>query len=571
MSNFTLEHLKLIISGIISKFPRPDWKQDDSTHPNYIHNRTHYDISSVPIVSESQYKFPIPAWDYKITNIQEDLIVGQKYRIKMTDTGRGYKIPFLDKEYECVRTKYGNSIIVQISDFNTSENTHAPRTSAKEWLFYSSNGGFYINDSGYPPGGDQEFRYTISLYTLENVKQLDEKYIPDSIPKVSKAKKGQYLAVKEVDKKGKPTDWEATDITQVQADYAQTDSSKPDYILNKPTNLVKNTDYATTSKVGLVRTNTSYGTQMSGQYIQTSPASSSEVTSKSNNYKPITPKTVDYAVKAGLGNSSLTWNESEKTKARNVIDAASKSDLSNVQSSLNNIQNNLNNIESGKQSDWEQGDFDSPDFVKNRTHYDCNIKKVIKYNINYGGNLSDWTNKTNFSVIDESLHQKLLNTTINSTGVTLDGFNIDTPTNSWQYDIVTIKVTSYISLFVHLYYPLVYALNIDSPSGIQSTMELVWNYEEWELKQLDEKYIPDTIQRVSDTVKALENVLYVEVDDTIIFSDSGKFVINDDGDGNITITSSKIEVGDINQDVTITSSVLNIIDDELQNITIIEQ
>lgn len=555
MGNFTLEHLKLIISGIISKFPRPDWKQDDPMHPNYINNRTHYDfiryetlefnVSAGGLINKKNYdlvdeKVYKALCSYDTEEISNILVDGLPITfVRVTSYEISYKID--NYRYLSVAPDYKNKVYVL--------DTRCPDTSPS-------------NPSVV------KLKYT---YAVEDAKKLDEKYIPDNIPKIDKAKKGQFLTVKEVDKKGKPTDWEAADMTQVQADYAQTDSSKPDYILNKPTNLVKNTDYATSSKAGLVRTNTSYGTQMSGQYIMTYPATSSEVTSKSNNYKPITPKTVDYAVKAGLGNSSLTWSETEKTKARNVIDAASKSDLSNVQSSLNNIQNNLNNIESGKQSDWEQGDFDSPDFVKNRTHYDCNIKKVIKYNINYGGNLFDWTNKTNFSVIDESLHQQLLNTTINSTGITLDGVNIDTPTHSWQYDIVTIKVTSYISLFVHLYYPLVYALNIDSPAGIQSTIELVWNYEKWELKQLDEKYIPDTIQRVSDTVKALENVAYIEIEDTIIFPDSGNFIMNDDGNGNITITSNKIEVGNIDHDVTITSSILSVIDNENGDITIVEQ
>ena len=39
----------------------------------------------------------------------------------------------------------------------------------------------------------------------------------------------------------------------------------------------------------------------------------------------------------------------------------------------------------------------------------------------------------------------------------------------------------------------------------------------------------------------------------------------------VEMPSSKIKVGDIDQDVTITSLILNIIDDERQNITIIEQ
>lgn len=89
---------------------------------------------------------------------------------------------------------------------------------------------------------------------------------------------------------------------------------------------VKTTQYATSNQAGLVKTNPSYGTSMSSQYIQIWPASQSDINSKSNAYRPITPKTLDYAVKAGLGNSTLTWTEAEKTKARGVIGAAGKNE-----------------------------------------------------------------------------------------------------------------------------------------------------------------------------------------------------------------------------------------------------
>lgn len=247
-------------SDLNNSMIQSDWNQNDDTKNDFIKNRTHYELSPAIVVTKDKCVFGIPAWDFKIADVSEELIIGKMYRITMTDTGRGYTIPFLDKEYECVETAKGKSIVVKVSDFNISENTGAPYTTANEWVFYSFNGGLYIEDSGYSQGSDQQYNYTILVQALEG-----------------------------------------------------------------------------------------------------------------------------------------------------------------------------------------------------------------------------------------------------------------------------------------------------------------------RVKQLDEKYIPDTIQRVSDTAKALENVLYVEIDDTIVFSDGGNFVINDDGDGNITITSSKIEVGDINHDVTITSSVLNIIDDERQNITIIEQ
>lgn len=141
------------------------------------------------------------------------------------------------------------------------------------------------------------------------------------------AKVGQHLIVEEVDRKGNPIKWRFVDVEefeQIQADYGQTDSTKPDYIKNKPTipsiaNLVKNTDYATSSKAGLVRTTTSYGTKMSGQYLQTNKALNSEIDSRSHQYNPIVPYNLDYAVKKSLSACKTSWTDDEKQKARDLL------------------------------------------------------------------------------------------------------------------------------------------------------------------------------------------------------------------------------------------------------------
>ena len=63
--------------------------------------------------------------------------------------------------------------------------------------------------------------------------------------------------------------------------------------------LVKNTDYATNTNAGVIKTSTSYGTGMvSGGYLRTVSATNTEIDGKTNSYKPIVPSNLDYAVRS---------------------------------------------------------------------------------------------------------------------------------------------------------------------------------------------------------------------------------------------------------------------------------
>lgn len=62
---------------------------------------------------------------------------------------------------------------------------------------------------------------------------------------------------------------------------------------------VKNTDYATEEKAGVIKVGTYYGIYMNeNNVIAIKPATESEILNKSNNFRPITPKNLDYAVKS---------------------------------------------------------------------------------------------------------------------------------------------------------------------------------------------------------------------------------------------------------------------------------
>lgn len=86
------------------------------------------------------------------------------------------------------------------------------------------------------------------------------------------------------------------------------------------TDYIKNTDYATSSKGGAVKIDSSYGISVNGDgTISTNPASESDIDAKENAYKPITPKTMDYAVKKGLTDNQTEWTEEEKQSAKDLL------------------------------------------------------------------------------------------------------------------------------------------------------------------------------------------------------------------------------------------------------------
>ena len=84
--------------------------------------------------------------------------------------------------------------------------------------------------------------------------------------------------------------------------------------------VVKFDDYANSITAGVSKVNTTTGIAINVQgtlYIVR--ASDAEINAKSNTFKPIVPSSVDYAVKSGLSASKLTWSETEKQNARNLL------------------------------------------------------------------------------------------------------------------------------------------------------------------------------------------------------------------------------------------------------------
>ena len=81
------------------------------------------------------------------------------------------------------------------------------------------------------------------------------------------------------------------------------------------TGYVKDTDIATSQKAGLVRVHGAYGTQLFGDLLVTVSAEKNQIDAKSHGYHVITPKNLDYAVKAGITANTETLTDEEKAAA----------------------------------------------------------------------------------------------------------------------------------------------------------------------------------------------------------------------------------------------------------------
>lgn len=93
---------------------------------------------------------------------------------------------------------------------------------------------------------------------------------------------------------------------------------------------VKNTDYGSSNKVGLVRSNAAYGTYINPDngILSIVCADEARIKAKTDGYMPIVAKRVDYAVKEGLVNNAITLTDEERQAAQGWL-GIGKADYSN--------------------------------------------------------------------------------------------------------------------------------------------------------------------------------------------------------------------------------------------------
>ena len=124
-----------------------------------------------------------------------------------------------------------------------------------------------------------------------------------------------------------PKDGEAPDIYN---EYVWIDETQVYEFLGTTavdlTDYVKNTDYASSSKAGVVKTGVSTGVSITSGLLYVVKATDDEITAKTNLYKPIVPNNLDYAVKSGITTNTIELTDDEKASARTWLGAISDTD-----------------------------------------------------------------------------------------------------------------------------------------------------------------------------------------------------------------------------------------------------
>lgn len=93
------------------------------------------------------------------------------------------------------------------------------------------------------------------------------------------------------------------------------------------TGYVKDTDYATSSKGGVIRTNSTYGAWSGSNGLLTIVKAPDEtILEKTHLYQPIVPASLDYAVKVGVTTNTIELTDNEKTAARTWLGAVGGTD-----------------------------------------------------------------------------------------------------------------------------------------------------------------------------------------------------------------------------------------------------
>lgn len=110
-------------------------------------------------------------------------------------------------------------------------------------------------------------------------------------------------------------------------------------LLTNNAGYVTETDYATTTTGGVVKVSASGGTAMNASgVITTQRAMDAEIAAKTNAYKVIVPRNLDYAVKEGVTNNANTLSAVEQTNACTWIGAQESNLVTSLSSSSTDAQ-----------------------------------------------------------------------------------------------------------------------------------------------------------------------------------------------------------------------------------------
>lgn len=157
---------KFIPDAVVS-----DWEQNDSTQLNYIKNRTHYDNSTITEIVPSRI-------EWTGFNMISDYLYGRSGNGTVSITaGSTYKVDWDGTEYELVCQVFNNWVYV--GNVNYLSDTTGGDIPFVIGLDTESGDILIATESS-------ELSHHIGFYEVfPDIKQLDEKFIPDTIARVS--------------------------------------------------------------------------------------------------------------------------------------------------------------------------------------------------------------------------------------------------------------------------------------------------------------------------------------------------------------------------------------------------
>lgn len=200
-----------------------DWNASEG-EAGYVKNRTHYENEGDVVYRARTVQLNKWVWSdmYEDGDLVAPIINDPNY--PAWQAAKVLKITIDGKEFVCTKRKdirnqeyYGNVVLKAFADKNGSV-TKATLIE-QGWVDSGENfclayGKFYMLLGDYSSGDTIE----VSAIAL-NVKPLDEKFLPTTVPTVQTTTVGQTVVVDEIDENGKPTKWKAADLSGGASDF----------------------------------------------------------------------------------------------------------------------------------------------------------------------------------------------------------------------------------------------------------------------------------------------------------------------------------------------------------------
>ena len=457
------------ISKVSEKIAQPDWNQNDENSPAYIKNRTHHDRVEVILVDN----FASDITPDTIPNCT--LIEGEKYKIIWNG---------VEHEHICVSDGYFT--FIETAEY-ALENDDSDENSL---IVYTTNA-----------------NWTISIIHIkEEIRQLDEKYIPDTI-----------VRVKDIPE-------------QIQPDWNQNDETAKDYVKNRThysANLRKTIDFVQTGQTGFEVTVSSdmyellkNNYHIAKYYVDNNEYSYIHTTFDSTgneNYVFHGTETPDSFIARGYikfreNNIIYLYFDAYPNKASIVIDIPEIHQLDPKYLPDSVL----------AKPNWNQDNPDGDGYILNRTHYDTRVvlsEVLPETKIDFGANTTiRWRGSdTNYFVLtagktyevmfDGTPYYCVCNSLFGNNYITgIGNQSIQNSNNENTGEPFFIQWEDYYDGALNYLYV--------STSGEHTIT--IQEIASGKFKQLDEKYIPNTIARSNDIEEIEESLSVIKTNtDTI--------------------------------------------------------